>query len=434
MVARTRRARHEASRKTSEEKEDPLKQAFGWCCTCDHVHMKDWWQRPGVGGYEHLLNCFDLGCDFRAAYPVPDQGFVATEIALKQFLGPSIDIRLMYCDRHKAVAKVCKENNISLRSSPPGDHMSNGVIENLNKRIQGGARAHLHCAGLPCCFWPCAAQHWCALCNFSPRGTLPSPYFRRHGVDFKGLLLPLGCGVYYYPAETRYTHLSKAEPRLCYGIFLGYDLDQGYVWNGLYCVADIDDFQNLSLDAHADPAAFKQLTMPHYTKIVRIEKNTLNFPLYNKYQLANETVLGREQYYGNALPTPDKLSALSWQMKHQCNMLIKKELAEWNPEYSEAQIRKQLHDLSKGPKTYDSFDDDLHPGLPRSPRGGWITLGLEEENEKSGTHTQTYNNSPDSEPQKVSPETDEAKADGPSKKSDQGWIEDMVNVLDKKRP
>ena len=71
--------------------------------------------------------------------------------------------------------------------------------------------------------------------------------------------------------------------------------------------------------------------------------------------------------------------------------------------------------------------------FPAPRGGGWTTLGLDDTNEKSGTHTQTYNNNPpDSEPQKVSPVTDGAKAasKGPSNKSDQGWIEELVDTLE----
>ena len=184
---------------------------------------------------------------------------------------------------------------------------SNGVIEQLNRRIQGGARAHLRSAGLPYCFWPYAAAHWCALCNFTDRPDgRSSPYFLRYGIHFSGLIIPLGCLVYYYPAQTKYVHVNKAEPRLSVGIFLGYDLDYGAVWNGLYVVADLDDFAGQSLDANEPHTSFQKIAMPHYTKVIRIENDEVRFPLFERYQAANETILGRDQFYGHSMPAADQ--------------------------------------------------------------------------------------------------------------------------------
>ena len=87
----------------------------------------------------------------------------------------------------------------------------------------GGARAHLHAAGLPGCFWPHVCQHWCVLCDASPGGKGPSQHFLRNGEGSSGWLLPIGRGVGCCPANTKYTHISEGEPRLCYDIFLGYD-------------------------------------------------------------------------------------------------------------------------------------------------------------------------------------------------------------------
>lgn len=247
LVAYATRAKHIA------RKEERPEMPFGQIVTCDHVHCLDYWKRPGVGGFEHLLNCYCLGSDFLGAMTCKHQNTFETEEGMRMFCGVTFDIQPMHCGRHKAVDRVCMMHGIPMRRAPPGDSQSNGVIESLNRRVQAGARAHLHCAGLPCCFWPYASQHWCALRNFAPRDGKPSPYALRYTEEFTGLLLPIGCGVCYCPTKTRYSHVNKMEPRLCYGVFMGYDLDYGYRWNGLYMVADIDDFINLSLDMHADP-------------------------------------------------------------------------------------------------------------------------------------------------------------------------------------
>ena len=61
-----------------------------------------------------------------------------------------------------------------------------------------------------------------------------SPYMVRHGEPFTGLRLPFGLGVYFYPSPTKYRPDSKFETRLNYGILLGYRMDPGIKWSGMY--------------------------------------------------------------------------------------------------------------------------------------------------------------------------------------------------------
>ena len=58
-----------------------------------------------------------------------------------------------------------------------------------------------------------------------------TPWFRRHSSFFDGQILPFGCGVYFKPAPTKYD-VSKAAPRMNFGVFLGYRVHPGGKWNG----------------------------------------------------------------------------------------------------------------------------------------------------------------------------------------------------------
>ena len=163
-------------------------------------------------------------------------------------MGPGISIKVLYSDNHSSLKAACNAMGILRRQAQPGDPQSNGVIEGLNHRILQGTRANLIQAGLPNCFWPFASQHWCFLRNVHPRGdNEPSPYFLKHGVDFEGMRIPFGAGVYYYPSPTKYKHQSKFEGRLHYGVFLGYVLDPCCEWTDMQAVADLTDFANCSL-------------------------------------------------------------------------------------------------------------------------------------------------------------------------------------------
>ena len=207
---------------------------------------------------------------------------------MAEFLGPQLDVRTVHCDNHRAVAKACRRLSLPRRKAPPGDSQSNGVIEALNRRTMAGATAHLIQAGLPCCFWPWAVQHWCTLRNTALRDDLPSSYFRRHGQEFTAERLPLGGGVLYYPVKTKYTHQSKVESRLSYGVFLGYVMDEGNIWTGMYAVADLDDFAHCSLDQLESYKAFKACRQPHCTEVLRLEPNGFRFPLWDRYRHQND--------------------------------------------------------------------------------------------------------------------------------------------------
>ena len=90
-----------------------------------------------------------------------------------------------------------------------------------------------------------------------------SPYLARHGEKFEGQRLPFGVGVFFYPAPTKYRHDSKFEARLIYGVLLGYMMDPGLKWSGLYIVADLEDFVNLSIAPLPDKLA-KLMTKLEY--------------------------------------------------------------------------------------------------------------------------------------------------------------------------
>ena len=68
-----------------------------------------------------------------------------------------------------------------------------------------------------------------------------SPYERRPGNEFPGLLIPFGAGVRFRPP----THVIKASHKFAQhtrlGAFLGWVTTAGGKWHGDYLVADVED-------------------------------------------------------------------------------------------------------------------------------------------------------------------------------------------------
>ena len=96
-----------------------------------------------------------------------------------------------------------------------------------------------------------------------------TPWTMKFDEDFQGETIPMGCGVFFLPAPTKYKN-SKAAPSMSYGILLGYRLAPGSRWNKQYLVADLEDFVGQSL--HIDTPGNKFRIQPHITEQVCLGK------------------------------------------------------------------------------------------------------------------------------------------------------------------
>ena len=77
----------------------------------------------------------------------------------------------------------------------------------------------------------------------SMRGKLTA-YERRHGEEYTGLDLPLGCRVTYRRPEPALKEKHKFDTPTRNGVFVGWDIQPGGVWRGGYIVADEEDLFN----------------------------------------------------------------------------------------------------------------------------------------------------------------------------------------------
>ena len=74
----------------------------------------------------------------------------------------------------------------------------------------------------------------------SMRGQLTA-YERRHGEEYTGLRLPLGCAVKYRPSDPELKAKHKFDTPTRDGVFVGWEVQPGGVWKGDYIVADAED-------------------------------------------------------------------------------------------------------------------------------------------------------------------------------------------------
>lgn len=224
----------------------------------------------------------------------------------------------MHSDRHGSMMYAAMHSEFLRRKPVAGDSQGNGAIEALNRSIEEGARAYLAAVGLPICWWDYAVKHWCFLRNTDADATGVAPYERTRLYKFGGTRLPFGLCVFLYPNKTKYNHQHKFQSRLSYGILVGYGVEPGNNWDGTYLVIDLDGFDNKSLDDFTDLSEFVHVT-PHATKVIKIEAKGYRFPLLEKYEKANLTFAGREEFYNDTKLDRDEISDQCYTMKKECN-------------------------------------------------------------------------------------------------------------------
>ena len=173
-----------------------------------------------------------------------------------------------------------------------GISQTNSIAEANNKSILSGTRKLLVQAGLPACWWTYAAPYYCFMKNVMLDLNNDSAYYDTFGCHFPGKLIPFGNIVHFVPAPTK-DDRGKTEPRLCTGMIVGYRTAPGGKWMGDYLVLDINDFSGIPLHSKTEPGTFKDIR-PHITRTVKWTKHGINFPLFEKSIIHNETIEGIE--------------------------------------------------------------------------------------------------------------------------------------------
>ena len=154
---------------------------------------------------------------------------------------------------------------------------------------------------------------------------------------------------------------------------MGVGQNPGGKWNQTYYVMDLDDFVNKSVHHFARPTQWTPFT-PHITKVIRLERDGLKFPLLSEYQRANFTLEGRRdnpeycEKENDAPVTNRQLASISHSMKSYANTLMEHE----NPNLTNEQITTMLH---KGTPILQTVDTGVStadlPPIPTiiPPRG-----------------------------------------------------------------
>jgi len=154
-----------------------------------------------------------------------------------------------------------------------------------------GTKTLLLQAGLPPGFWPYAIKAYSFAQNIDVVNG-DSAWHRRHNQgQFKGRTIPFGCLVHFKPQPDVKKKMFKGAPDSVAGVFFGYKVQPGGVWDNEYKVVDLRDFKGMDFSRWRYPANVRQQTV---REVVWKPKDPFIFPLYEKYTRANDTIEGIE--------------------------------------------------------------------------------------------------------------------------------------------
>ena len=196
-------------------------------------------------------------------------------------------MEVFYFDNAPELKLACKTRGIVHELSLAGVPQNNAMVERTNHDVLEGTRTCLVCVGLPQCYWPFAAPHFCFLDNTSCYGADGkileggSNYARAHGKgEPKVSRLPFGCEVIFVPRDTKKLTHGKWEGSGEVGVIAGYGLSAGYHWNGEYLCWSLKELARIDMHEHASKYPISLLRSPHRTRrVILPDAAVFRFPL-----------------------------------------------------------------------------------------------------------------------------------------------------------
>ena len=293
MVGSKREAPYVADRSTRE-----VPEKMGALVTLDYVYQTSptrtkGWTCTGLGGFPYSLTVYDVGCDYLFSIPTKQDNTDATIHAFNQCYGVQ-KVDSIYADGAPQFQKLADQRKASFDTCTEGRKTNNAIIENLNGIVQRKTAAVMVAAGAPVCMWPCATDCYANLRNMViADDTGKSSYYRRWKMHFPGKIIPFGAGIFYKPARSREEfYPPKMNPRMEFGIFLGYHMPPDQPWKGDYLVLNLHELANRSYHRHAKWS----LIYTQRTKLVSQPADGVVFPMKVKYVEANRTIEGEEAH------------------------------------------------------------------------------------------------------------------------------------------
>ena len=204
---------------------------FGDQITADHIiaHSE---RSMGVTGDKAAVVVGDRATGWFEGFPLEAKSEERTLRAFRQFMG-SDTVKRAWSDNSGELIAALNTLRITHDTSLQGRPQSNGRAERLVRRVMDGAKTLLLQAGLPRGYWPYAMRSYCFAQNIDIVGG-NSAYHRRHDLgQFERRSIPFGCLIDFKPQPSIAMAMPKGSPDTIPGVFFGYKLLPGGLWERL---------------------------------------------------------------------------------------------------------------------------------------------------------------------------------------------------------
>ncbi len=286
----------------------PEPEEFGDQFTADHIVAYSE-RSMGVTGHQAAVVFGDRATGYFEGFPLIGKTTPDTSHALRCFAG-SNTLKRVWTDNSPELIATMIEAKVVHDLSTQGQPQSNGRAERLVRRTMDGTKTLLLQAGLPGAFWPYAMKAYCFAQNTEMIDG-DSAWHKRHKQGhFDGPKIPFGALIDFKPQKDDAKKITKGSPDTVPGVFLGYKIQPGGLWQGEYRVAALTEFVSLDL------VAFGRHDDIHHQvvkEIVWFPKMVVVFPLRAKYDYCTRSLAGAEGVPYDASPdTEPEFSELGY--------------------------------------------------------------------------------------------------------------------------
>ena len=181
----------------------------------------------------------DLATRWIQSCPCETKSSHEMEKSLSKFLEPSHRPKVENTDKSMDFGRAFE--GLSWKSE------TNGIAERAVRRVKEGTSAVLLQSGLAERWWSDSVECCCYLRNIQDLLSAgKTPYERRFGKPFGGLVIPFGSLVEYHPITAKVqSRIHQFGKKVLPGLFLGYALYAGGIWKGDVLIADLEELETM---------------------------------------------------------------------------------------------------------------------------------------------------------------------------------------------
>ena len=171
----------------------------------------------------------DLATQRIQSYPCKNKTSQEFQRSLLKFLEPERKPKVIYTDNSLEFGKACGDLSWNHCTSTPHRSETNEIAERAVRRVKEGTSAVLLQSGLNESWWADSMECYTYLRNVTDLlSDGKTPYERRFGQQFKGLIIPFGSLVEYHPITAKdQSRIHQFGKKVLPGLFLGYALYAG---------------------------------------------------------------------------------------------------------------------------------------------------------------------------------------------------------------